>query len=235
MPAGSKFIGASMVFVGQKKGSRGGWYSRGFVLLLVLVAVAILALLYVIQMDAFFGPVAPGGRTPAEHRPWLEEDRIVPSDRLIKLPRPPKPELNKPLTVTARVRLDESERGTVILDFTVAGEVTGTWYCEYSHDNRNYTFDAAFAGNVDVTKTYSKGKIPDESSSSEGLDESKLYFITKGTYGQTGYDVVSGTETFEQGLVYVTGWLSPDSSAEGLITITTDKTWSAAYTWQTGQ
>lgn len=215
-----------MVFIRPSKVSSGGWYGRGFVLLLVLVAVAILALLYVIQIDAFFGPVAPGGRTPAEHRPWLEEGRIVPSDKLIKLPEPPKPELNKPLTVTARVQLDESERGTVILDFTVAGEVAGAWHCEYSHDNRNYTFDASFAGNIDATKTYSKGKA---------TDESKLYFITKGIYSQTGYDVVAGTETFEQGLVYVTGWLSPDYSAEGLITITTDKTWSAAYTWQTGQ
>jgi hypothetical protein len=215
-----------MVFVGQKKGSRGGWHRGGFVLLLVLVAVAILALLYVLQMDALFGPVAPGGRTPAEHQPWLEEDRIAAADNLIKLPEPPKPELNKPLTVAARVRLDKSERGTVILDFTVAGEVTGAWHCEYSHDNRNYTFDAAFAGNIDVTKTYSKGKT---------ADKSKLYFITKGAYSHVGYDVVAGTETFEQGLVYVTGWLGPDYSAEGLITITTDKTWSAAYTWQTGQ
>ncbi len=207
----------------------------GFVLLLVLVAVAILMLLYFIDINALFGPSIPSKEGAVKHRPWLEEDRIVPSDKLIKLPRPPKPELNKPLAVTARVRLNESERGTVTLDFTVAGEVAGTWYCEYSHDNRNYTFDAAFAGNIDVTKIYSKGKNPDESSPSEGLDESKLYLITKGTYRQTGYDIVAGTETFEQGLVYVTGWLSPDYSAEGLITITTDKTWSAAYAWQTGQ
>jgi type II secretory pathway pseudopilin PulG len=215
-----------MIFFGQKKGSRGGWHSRGFVLLLVLVAIAILAILYVMQMETFFGPVAPSGQSTAKHKPWLEEGRIVPSDKLIKLPRPPRLELNKPLTVTARVRLNESERGTVILDFTVVGEVAGTWYCEYSHDNRNYMFDAAFAGNVDVTKTYSKGKNP---------DESKLYFITKGNYTQTVYNVETGSETTEQGLVYVTGWLSPDHSAEGLITITTDKTWSAAYAWQTGQ
>jgi hypothetical protein len=215
-----------MVFVWPKEDCCRKRRRGGFALIIILVAMVILMLLYLIQMDTFFGPVAHNQQRQMEHRPWLEEDRIVPSDKLIKLPEPPKPELNKPLAVTARVRLDESERGTVILDFTVAGEVTGTWYCEYSHDNRNYTFDAAFAGNIDVTKTYSKGKI---------TDESKLYFITKGTYRQTGYDVVSGIETFEQGLVYVTGWLSPDYSAEGLITITTDKTWSAAYTWQTGQ
>jgi len=212
-----------MVFARQKTGVVYVWHGPGFAMLLLLVAIAILALLYVIQMDAFFGPVAPGRQSTAKHRPWLEEDRIVPTDRLIKPPGPPKPELNEPFTLTAPVFIDDSKRGTVALDFTVAGEVSGSWHCEYSHDNRDYAFDAAFTGNIDITNTYSKG---------ETTDESKLYFITKGNYTQTVYNVEAGSETSEQGLVYVTGWLGPDYSAEGLITITTDKTWSATYTWQ---
>jgi len=212
-----------MVFARQKTGVVYVWHGPGFAMLLLLVAIAILALLYVIQMDAFFGPVAPGRQSTAKHRPWLEEDRIVPTDRLIKPPEPPKPELNEPFTLTAPVFIDDSKRGTVALDFTIAGEVSGSWHCEYSHDNRDYAFDAAFTGNIDITKIYSKG---------ETTDESKLYFITKGNYTQTVYNVEAGSETSEQGLVYVTGWLGPDYSAEGLITITTDKTWSATYTWQ---
>lgn len=126
-----------MIFVQPKTGSCSGQRKLGFAVLLLLVAVAILALLYVIQMDAFFGPVAPGGRTPTKHRPWLEEYRIVPSDQLIKPPQPPKPAISEPLTLNARVQLDESDRGTVILKFAVSGEVSGTWYCEYSHDDRD--------------------------------------------------------------------------------------------------
>lgn len=214
-----------MVFVGQKKGSRGGLCSRGAVLLLLLVAIAILALLYVIQMDAFFGPIGTRGRVPAEHRPWLEEYRIVPGDKLIRPPQPPKPAISEPLILTANVWLDESDRGTAILEFAVSGEVSGTWNCEYSHDDRDYRFDAGFAGNIDVTKTYSEEEVE---------DESQLYFITKGTYKQTAYNIETGIETSEEGVVYVTGWLRADYSVSGLITITTDRTWSATYTLEKG-
>ena len=215
-----------MFFVGQKKGSRSGQCGRGFVLLLVLVAVAILALLYVIQMDAFFGPVSPGKSTKAEHRPWLEEGRIVPGDKLIKPPQPPKPALSEPFTLTAQVSIDKSDRGTATLEFAVSGEVRGAWYSEYSNEDRDYIMEATFAGNIDTDKTYSEG---------ETIDESKLYFITKGAYKQTAYNAEAGTKTLDEGLVYVTGWLGTDYSVSGLITITTDRTWSATYTLETEQ
>ena len=222
-----------MALVQLEKHYHGRYHRGGFVLLLVLAAVAILMLLYFIDINALFGPSIPLKERSARHRPWLEEDRIVPADRLIKPPGPPKPELNEPIHLTAPVFLDDSKRGTVALDLTIAGEVSGSWHCEYSHDNRDYSFDAAFTGNIDITKTYSKGETTDKPSPSEGLDKSKLYFITKGNYTQTVYNVEADSETSEQGLVYVTGWLGPDYSAEGLITITTDKTWSATYAWQT--
>ncbi len=215
-----------MVFIRQKKGLWGGWCGRGFVLLLVLVAIAIVALLYVIDMEALFGPVAPGKSTRAEHRPWLEERRIVAGDGLIKPPQPPKPALSEPLALTATIKIDESDRGSATLEFAVSGEVKGAWYSEYSSQDRDYTMEATFAGNIDADKTYSEG---------ETIDESKLYFITKGTYKQTAYNAETGTETLDEGLVYVTGWLGADYSVSGLITITTDKTWSATYTLKTGQ
>jgi hypothetical protein len=218
-----------MVFVGQKNCSRSDWCGRGFALLLVLLAVAILAILYVIQMDAFFGPVSPVRKSVKTHRPWLEEGRIVPSDQLIKPPRPPKPAISKPLTMVALVRLGESDRGTATLEFAVSGEVRGTWSCEYSHKDRDYTMEATFAGNIDVSKTYSEGEVTDLSSPSEELDESRLYFITKGTYKQTTYNAETRAATSDEGLVYVDGWLHADYSVSGLITITTDKTWSASY------
>jgi hypothetical protein len=120
--------------------------------------------------------------------------------------------------------LAESDRGTATLEFAVSGEVSGTWRCEYSHEDRDYTFDAAFAGNIDASNTYSEQGV---------VDESRLYFITKGAYRQTAYNVEAGTKTLDEGLVYVTGWLNTDHSANGLITITTDKTWSAVYTMET--
>jgi len=65
-------------------------------------------------------------------------------------------------------------------------------------------------------------------------DESMLYFITKGTYKQACRNTEAGTETSEAGLVYVTGWLCPDYSVNGLVTITTDRSWSASYTLKKG-
>jgi len=215
-----------MVYVQVKSVPFKGLCRRGAVLLLLLIAIAILAILYVVQMDAFFGPVLPGGRAAAEHRPWLEEYRIVPGDQLIKPPQPPKPAISEPLTLNARVQLAESDRGTAILKFAVSGEVSGTWNCEYSHDDRGYRFDASFAGNIDVTKTYSEEEV---------ADESQLYFIMKGTYKQTAHNIETGIETSEEGLVYVTGWLHTDYSVSGLVTITTDRTWSATYTLEKGR
>jgi hypothetical protein len=100
------------------------------------------------------------------------------------------------------------------------------WYSEYSNEDRDYIMEATFAGNIDTDRTYSEG---------EAIDESKLYFITKGTYKQTAYNAETGTKTLDEGLVYVTGWLGADYSVNGLITITTDKTWSATYALETGQ
>jgi hypothetical protein len=197
---------------------------RGAVLLLLLIAVAILALLYVIQMDALFRPVVPGAQRTAVHKPWLEEDLIVPGDKLIKPPRPPKPAISEPLTLSARVRMDGNDRGTATIEFAVSGEAKGVWYSEYSNEDRDYTMEATFAGNIDIDKTYSTGEI---------VDKSRLYFITKGTYKQTAYNAEAGTKTLDEGLVYVTGWLNTDYSVNGLITITTDKTWSAVYTMET--
>jgi hypothetical protein len=213
-----------MTFARQKAVKVNSRYGRGFALLLLLVAVAILALLYIIQMGAFFGPVVPGAKRTAEHRPWLDEDRIVPSDKLIKPPRPPKPAISEPLTLSARVRMDGNDRGTATLEFAVSGEVKGVWYSEYSNEDRDYTMEATFAGNIDIDKTYSMGEL---------VDESRLYFITKGTYKQTIYNVQTGSTTLDEGLIYATGWLHTDYSVSGLLTITTDKTWSASYELET--
>lgn len=63
------------VFVEQKKGSRGGCYRPSFALLLVLLAIAIVAILYVMQMDAFFGPVVPGAEVQQSTGPgWKKTE-----------------------------------------------------------------------------------------------------------------------------------------------------------------
>ena len=192
-------------------------------LLAVLVAVAILMLLYFIDIKAIFGPKL---RTKSEKptvRPWLEEQRIAGDDVLIKMPKAPKPVIDQDFTVTGQVISDDSDRGEINISFNTAGEVSGDWFCEYSVESRDYTFEADFAGNIDITKTYSDKK---------DKDKSKLYFITKGSYTQTIYNSQTGNQTQEKGTIYTTGWLDNNYTATGVITITTDKSWSASYDFQ---
>jgi hypothetical protein len=197
----------------------------GFAGLVILVAVAIVMVLMMIQMRTLFRP-GMGYRksTAPPSRPWLQDELLVPDDKLIKLPRPPKPNLDEPLSFTVPVTRKDNDRGEITIDFATTGEVAGTWQCSYSHDNIDYIYNAAFEGNIDVSKEYSD---------KQGDDPSKLYFFTKGNYSQTVYNRKSEEESFTEGLVYTTGWMDTDHSVSGKITITTDKSWSADYKWRT--
>ena len=197
---------------------------NGFAGLFILISVAIIMVLMMIQMNTLFQP-GRGYRksTAPASRPWLQDELLVPDDRLIQLPRPPKPALDKPFSFTVPVTRKDNDRGEITIDFLTTGEVAGTWQCRYSHENIDYTYNAAFKGNIDVSKTYSD---------KQGDDPSKLYFFTKGRYSQTIYNRESEEESFTEGLVYTTGWMDPDHSVSGKITITTDRSWSADYQWQ---
>lgn len=197
---------------------------NGFAGLFILIAVAIMMVLMMIQMKTLFQP-GRGYRksTAPASRPWLQDELLVPDDRLIQLPRPPKPALDKPFSFTVPVTRKDNDRGEITIDFLTTGEVAGTWQCRYSHENIDYTYNATFKGNIDVSNTYSD---------KQGEDLSKLYFFTKGDYSQTIYNRESEEESFTEGLVYTTGWMDPDHSVSGTITITTDRSWSADYQWQ---
>lgn len=199
-------------------------HPRGIVAIAVLVVVVIGMMIYMLQMKAFFSVArVPGDRSVKVERPWLQEHLIVSADKLIKLPKPPKPDLGSGFTLNASVSRDGAGRGTAILVFDGSGEVHGTWNCAYSHENRQYKYEASFKGNIDINKTYS-----DKS----GEDESLLFFITKGTYSQKTFTPDMGEEVSD-GTIYFVGWVRPDRSVHGLATITTDQSWSAGYDFAT--
>ncbi len=143
----------------------------GFAGLFILIAVAIMMLLMMIQMKTLFQP-GRGYRksTAPASRPWLQDELLVPDDRLIQLPKPPKPALDKPFSFTVPVTRKDNDRGEITIDFATTGEVAGTWQCRYSHENIDYTYNATFKGNIDVSNTYSD---------KQGEDLSKLYFLRK--------------------------------------------------------
>ncbi|MFC1677894.1 hypothetical protein ACFL3G_12650 [Planctomycetota bacterium] len=199
---------------------------KGSAILMVLVSVVIVFLLYFIMLTGVFNPNMPSMSSAPDSRPWLEEDRIVEANGKIKLPKSPKPTLGDGLTFNMTATRKENDRGPITIQFDQTGRISGEWSCEYSHEEREYSFDAEFAGNIDVKKKYE-----DE----DGRDKSKLYFITKGEYTHTIYNNTTKREIIEQGIIYVTGWLNRDHSLFGLITITTDKSRSTTYNFSTQQ
>ena len=127
--------------------------------------------------------------------------------------------------ITCPVTSEGADRGDATLEFNIAGEVSGSWHCEYSANDRDYRLDADFTGNIDVDQTFS-----DDS----GSDESLLYFITKGSYTHKIYSSQAGRTTEETGIIYATGWLEDDYTASGKIVITDkEHSFSVTFNWQT--
>ena len=196
---------------------------RGFAVLVVLVGIAILMLLYFIDISAIFGP-AVRNNSGSQSRPWLREELIIEQDELIVLPKSPKPTLDEDFAIAGTVSLNRQQRGGVDLSFNRNGQVSGRWLAEYSHEERYHRIEAKFSGNVDGEQTYRRADI---------VDRSKLYFITKGAYSESVYDSASDTYvSTAEGTVYVLGWIDPDYSGFGQITITTDRTWAVYYDWE---
>jgi len=193
-------------------------------LLMLVVVIAIGMIVYFLYATAIFGPAHRRPSAPAS-RPWLEEDLIKPAADPIAAPKRPKPKITEPRDLTAAVARDGAPRGIMTLSLTPDGRLTGDWKCDYAHDNQHYSYEARFAGNIDPGRTYT--------SESGAKDKSRLYIIAKGPYTQTITGAQTNRTTTQQGEIYITGWLTPQLSAHGLITITTDRTWSITYDWQT--
>ena len=198
---------------------------KGSASLLILIGVAIMMMLAAIQFKSFFKtPPKPKRPILDINRPWLEADGLLNSEQIISMPEAPKPLLNKAVILVADVSRDQKPRGTIRLEFAGNGEVSGTWNCDYESGNQHYNYIAKFNGNIDIEETYT--------AEDKTEDESKLFFISKGKYIKTTASLSTTMTSSNDGTIYVTGWMNPDHSASGKITITTDETWSAVYTWQ---
>ena len=192
----------------------------GAAVLMLLIAIVILALLYFLNVSAIFRPSRMPKPARPENRPWLEEHRIVTPEVIIDLPETPKPELNEDFSITARVTLDGQDRGQLDLDFDTHGRVSGLWESSFAQENRHTTFKAQSEGNIDISKTYIEN---------ERQNPSLLYFITKGAYAETVENTKTEQVTTSTGTIYVTGYLTGKYEVFGHITITTDRSWSVSY------
>ena len=191
----------------------------GFAILIVLVAVVIMMLLYFVQIDAFFGPGLPSTPAGIEEHPWVLEDLLAPDGQKIKLPRSPKLLIIEPFTLAAPVSRNDADRGMVQLAFEMDGRIHSQWQCTYEQSGVDYKIDAAMKGNIDVKRTYRDD---------EGKDKSRLFFIARGNYTKMPVDPTATTGG-EKGTCWLIGWINPDRSVDGHVTITQNEEWAAAY------
>jgi hypothetical protein len=193
---------------------------RASAILMLVLALGILLILYFLSTTAIFRPSRIPKSARPENRPWLEEERILSREQIVDLPETPKPELNENLLISAMVTLNGQDRGQLDLDFDTRGRVSGSWESSFSQENRRTSFEAESEGNIDISKTYVE---------KDKQDASLLYFITKGAYTETVENMNTKQVTTSTGTIYVTGYLTAEYDVFGQITITTDKSWSVSY------
>jgi len=198
----------------------------GFALLILLVAVAILLMLYAADLSMLTGPLprAKKAKSQKQTLPWDEEHRLGIALEQAAKTTPQQPVIDEAMTLKCAVTRKGNRRGDIAITIRPNGQVDGNWRCSYTHEKTNYRIEADFAGNLDPTKVYTDQRGQ--------ADETKLFFITKGNYRQDTNQARSERVSTTEGVVYVTGWIEPELSAFGQITITTDKSWHAVYVWR---
>ena len=192
-------------------------HRNGYAILIVLVAVAIVLILYGVQMKTLFVPDLPPNDTAVQERPWMLEELLAAEGDTVKLPRPPKPEFNEAFAVEAAVQRDGADRGKVTVGFKTSGRLQGRWNTRYTQNGNTYAITAEMEGNVDTQRTWEEAGRH---------DKSRLFFIGRGPYVRK---TAGELEPDETGTAWMLGWLGADRIVTGHIALTTDQKRSAVY------
>jgi hypothetical protein len=200
-------------------------YKNGYVFLVLLIAIAIIAILYMIDLVAMFGPTGKIDRFA--ERPWFEEKRLLDADKfpVKQTGRKGKVVVKDKTTFAGPVQRKGENRGDIEITIDPNGKAFGHWSCAYQYPDSNYTISAEFAGNIDPTKTYED---------KTGTNKQPLYFITKGIYQQIKTDKATNNQWPSSETIYVVGWIQKNYSARGKLFLMTADGGNADYDWQTG-
>lgn len=195
---------------------------RGFAALLGLLVVLVIAMMiYFLDIRAIFGPSSQYSSRPIqeEDHPWQMDDLLIAEGKLVPPPRRGQPALVKPILLQGNVLRNDAPRGTVQIVIEKNCRIAGNWTTRYQDGTKSYSLQSQMKGNIVRDKIYSNA---------DGEDPTRLYFFAKGVYTQT-VQLPDKTSHTEKGVAYMMGWLRPDYTATGTITITTDQSWSAQY------
>lgn len=170
---------------------------RGSILILVLAAIAILAMLYFVDVKTIFHSSGP--TTPQSH--WLDGGKLITRGK-IPLPTPPRPSLEQFADRSAFIRQFNDDRGMLKISITEDGKVSGNWNTRYKVGNIDYKVSASTEGNVDVSRTLEEH--PDW-----------LMIVGEGRFTKEEQNSrISRNET-KEGRAFLNGWLKPDGHGEG--------------------
>ncbi len=197
--------------------------NKGFAAILGLLVVLVIAMmLYFMDIQAIFGPSRQYAQRPTqeEDRPWLMEEMLIAEDQTVPPPHRGQPQLLEAINLQGNVQRNNAPRGSVKIILGKDCRVNADWSTTYNEDKKIRTLYSQMKGNIVPDKVYSDDN---------GSDKSRLYFFAKGTYSENIQSSDKATTRKENGTAYIMGWLRPDHSAEGTITITTDQSWSALY------
>jgi hypothetical protein len=201
--------------------------NHGYALVGLLVVIIIVAMIWMIDLSAMFGPIDKN--RAYEERPWFEEQRLVKTFPVRQTGKGDKALVLIETTLAGPVQRKDTNRGDIEIVIEPNGLAKGHWQCsyEYAEDKSSYKITADFKGNIDPTKTF---YTPHSS------NKKLLYFITKGRYDQLKTDA-QGKQWPTEAPIYVVGWIEKDHSAKGKIFLMsnddTESHGNAEYDWQT--
>lgn len=196
--------------------------NRGFAAMLGLLIVLVIAMMiYFLDIRAIFGPSSQYTSRPTqeEDHPWQMENLLVGENQIVPPPHRGQLDIRSVIQMQGNVQRNNAPRGSVQITIGKNCRVTGLWSARYQDGLKTYSLQSEIKGNIVPDKVYSDAN---------GDDPTRLYFFGKGNYTQT---IQSSDKTVqaEKGTAYMMGWLRPDHTASGTITITTDQSWSAMY------
>jgi len=220
---------------------------NGYALLVLLIAIAIIAILYMIDLTAMFGPTE---RIDVyAERPWFEEKRLLDADKfpVKQTGKKGKVVIKDKAIIGGTVQRKGENRGDIEITIDPNGRAYGHWNCAYQYTDSNYSVTAEFAGNIDPTKIYED---------KNGTNKQLLYFITKGICHQIKTGKATNNQWPSGEPIYVVGWIHPvrdkasltpdgrqkqpvsngiqkDFSAKGKLFLMTADGGNAEYDWQT--
>jgi hypothetical protein len=201
--------------------------NRGSVLMGLLMVILIIAMLWLIDLTAMFGPMDKNRRF--EERPWFEEKRLLEKDALPvkQTGKRGKVVIKDETILSGPVERKNEGRGNIEIVIEPNGLAKGHWQCAYKYPDSSYNISADFKGNIDPTKTFEDPK---------GTSKQLLYFITKGKYKQLKSDEKTGNQWPSEDIIYVVGWIDKDYSAKGKLFLMegdVESHGNADYNWKT--